>query len=251
MDVMGGAVVQDNVTSLVWEDHGTTPPASSSTWQAAKDRCEALTLGGSCDWRLPSRIELISILDVSKASAPLIDDLFRATQAGQYWTASTTPPPAWSVNFQSGETTENSVTTALWVRCVRGGTALSGQHYLVGEGAASGSVLDQGTGLRWERDASESQHDFAQATNYCTSRTTGGFDDWRLPSITELQTLVDESRGGPAWDTAVFPGGTAATLSSSWTSSVAGSSLGWTVDFIDGRSHRIGRISPLFVRCVR
>src|ERR1043165_4067243 len=51
--------VHDDVTGLVWER---TPSTMTMTWDQARNYCNTLTLGGAC-WRLPHRIELISIID--------------------------------------------------------------------------------------------------------------------------------------------------------------------------------------------
>ena len=32
-----------------------------------------------------------------------------------------------------------------------------------------------------------------------------GYDDWRLPNMKEMQTLVDVTKNNPAQDTSVFP----------------------------------------------
>ncbi|MBD3817235.1 MAG: DUF1566 domain-containing protein, partial [Halothiobacillus sp.] len=56
------AIVNDNATGLSWHDDA---DASSyqATWQGAIDYCEALTLGGYDDWRLPNINELYTIVD--------------------------------------------------------------------------------------------------------------------------------------------------------------------------------------------
>lgn len=42
------------------------------------------------------------------------------------------------------------------------------------------------------------------ATTYCSNLNLGGYTDWRLPAITELQTLVLSNRRDPVIDTAAF-----------------------------------------------
>ena len=58
----GDGTVQDNVTGLVWQSSVTASQAFS--WDDA-DLCAGLTLGGRV-WRLPTRIELLSIVDFTR-----------------------------------------------------------------------------------------------------------------------------------------------------------------------------------------
>ena len=57
-------------------------------------------------------------------------------------------------------------------------------------------VLDNLTGLMWARLANPpgGQMDWATAIGYCKALTNGNYSDWRLPNISELQSLVDYSQ---------------------------------------------------------
>lgn len=52
-------------------------------------------------------------------------------------------------------------------------------------------VLDNNTGLIWERAQSSTQYVFNDAAGYCAAQTTGGYNEWRLPTIKELYSLAD------------------------------------------------------------
>ena len=52
-----------------------------------------------------------------------------------------------------------------------------------------GTVTDSATGLMWEKADSGSGMDWEAALTYAENATTGGYDDWRLPNIKELQVL--------------------------------------------------------------
>ena len=58
--------------------------------------------------------------------------------------------------------------------------------------AAVGGALweDDATGLVWQRYPSDALLHQGDATSYCDALVLGGFDDWRLPSVSELRSLV-------------------------------------------------------------
>jgi len=61
-------------------------------------------------------------------------------------------------------------------------------------------VKDPRTNLMWEdtphvREAKIRQ---PRAVIYCNELTVGGFEDWRLPTIQELLTIIDYTRISPA-----------------------------------------------------
>lgn len=73
-----------------------------------------------------------------------------------------------------------------------------------------GTVIDNCTGLMWQRatgdldgngvvdDADYSP--FCVALDYCEGLELAGHDDWRLPNVVELASLVDYGRSFPAID---------------------------------------------------
>jgi len=68
-----------------------------------------------------------------------------------------------------------------------------------------GTVTDTATGLMWQQGAPSSMT-WEAALTYADGLALAGFNDWRLPTITELQSIVDFSRASPAIDTNWFPG---------------------------------------------
>ena len=65
--------------------------------------------------------------------------------------------------------------------------------------ADTNCVVDNLTGLMWARNANiAGAKNWADAVNYCTSLTYGGYSDWRLPNQRELLSLIDNGRSNRA-----------------------------------------------------
>lgn len=121
----GDGTVTDKVTGLMWEKGSSGPYASSSQ---AGAHCPTLTLGGYKDWRLPTRIELLSLVDYSVAGSdttPMINTkYFPTTRSDYHWTstpsASSPASQVWVVNFyQGGGSDETAALTSGYAICVR------------------------------------------------------------------------------------------------------------------------------------
>ena len=116
----GDGTVTDKITGLMWQQ---SSAPSTMTQAAALTYCSTmLTAGGHSDWRLPTKIELLSILDYAKASGPTINAIFTITQANWYWTATTfalDTSQAWFVSFIDCSTSAEAMSSAAAVRCVR------------------------------------------------------------------------------------------------------------------------------------
>jgi hypothetical protein len=56
--------------------------------------------------------------------------------------------------------------------------------------AASGSWYDTATDLCWQNPPSDDELTWENAAAYCDSLSLGGYDDWRLPEIEDLVSLI-------------------------------------------------------------
>jgi hypothetical protein len=131
----GHGTVTDNNTGLIWQKGNAARVnwyMASGTYHAAWNPtslgvCASLNLGGATDWRLPTKKELMSIVDFAlhPLLAPMINTTYFAdTFADFYWTSTLcayNPDFAWHVHFADGDDSEGSKLSELYVRCVRGG----------------------------------------------------------------------------------------------------------------------------------
>jgi hypothetical protein len=272
----GDGTVTDNVTGLEWQqvpegpDGGTFPtfqPAEASGY------CTSIALAGHADWRLPTAIELTSIVDYAVASpAAEIDPVhFPGTPATWFWSA--TPMvggtvPAWAVHFGLGYTQLPALVQDYPVRCVRGGTgpfartpggAPAGRYTTTGSGPAT-TVYDTKTHLTWQQQpvldgGAFPQVTFAGAQAYCAGITLDGAPA-RLPTVGELLSLFDDSNSGsvtPSIDPTYFPG-TPAIAADFWSSTPVSyeANYQWYVTFTGDGSNPQSVYDPYsYVRCVR
>jgi len=115
----GDGTVTDNVTGLMWQQ---AVPATTYTWAQAVAYCPTLTLAGHSDWRLPSRIELYSIVDAGQSNPSINGTYFPSTPPNWFWSSSPvagSPSLAWGVYFYYGDTYYGDITNTTNVRCVR------------------------------------------------------------------------------------------------------------------------------------
>jgi hypothetical protein len=246
---VGAESVLDRVTCLEWQR---AVPSGTYTQAGAIAYCQQLVLDGHDDWRLPARIELVTLVDYTRTNPSIDSAAFPGTPNARFWSSTAmqrTAGMSWRVSFADGVTTWEPATSMWHARCVRSlGAAPLVQRYTIGTGAAGGTVFDAATQLTWTRTTA-SERNWPDAVSFCTGLGAG----WRLPSMTEIQSLVDDARSYPAIDTTAFPG----TLPRGyWTSSPwaeAPTTYAWRADFYDGITNNGAPITTWLdmVRCVR
>ena len=110
----------DGKTKLMWQDD-ISAKSTEKNWQDAIHHCQNLEIGVYSDWRLPSRMELFSIVDRSKKE-PAIIGVFKNVASGYYWSSSTRADDsnnAWGVYFGNGNGYTRNKGDNRLVRCVR------------------------------------------------------------------------------------------------------------------------------------
>jgi len=142
----------------------------------------------------------------------------------------TTPTSAFTIN---GDGTVTHIPTGLmWTQCNVG---------LAGNACGSAASVGAATGFSW-----------TQALLAAQSSTVGGYLDWRLADIKELQTVIELNCFAYAINQTVFPG-TVTTTGRIWSSTTLATNAqnAWFVDFIDGTVDAVIKGSGYPIRLVR
>jgi formylglycine-generating enzyme required for sulfatase activity len=270
--VAGQPVVADAVTSLQWMGcvHGrggsdcTLGASELMPWAQAVATCEALEWGGLDDWRLPSMLELRTLVDHGRLGPCLDSQAFPETASAHFWTIDSVagePTRAWDVEFYCGTPTLPERIEAQRVRCVRLGAAPQPPRFTRSLALADQPVVqDALTGLEWQgctagewgEDCARSRHfkTWALALDYCQGLDWGGHTDWYLPDVNELQSLVDLRHRDPAIDAAAFPN---THKWEYWSSTPYGASSNqaWHVGFGNGSAYHSSALYYYYTRCAR
>ncbi|MCE2990490.1 MAG: DUF1566 domain-containing protein [Nitrosomonadaceae bacterium] len=209
--------VSDLVTGLVWMK----TLGAKMTLSEAQDALAELNKKGPSDWRIPSVKELYSLILYSgrvfgdKSIKLFIDSRFFEQPLGdvnagerevdaQVWSA--TPfngltmgrdQSQFGVNFVDGrikayplKDPRTGSPRRMYFRFVRGNPEYGKNDFRAN---GDGTISDSATGLMWQKGDSRQALSWKNALAYCRKQTTGGFNDWRMPSAKELQTIVDYS----------------------------------------------------------
>ncbi len=227
--------VADNLTGLEWvlAPHSVIGNGSVLNWNASIDFCKNLTYASHTDWRLPTRRELASLLDYGEQNPALsAGHPFSGILNNLYWssTAESASSPAgyymWAVDMGLGsvDRIHKSLTHYVWpVRSGSGngpapvsktgqttsfrssddGNLQSGESWpsprFIDRG--DGTVTDRLTGLEWVKEHGSiplnTSKPWTAAVDFCDTLTYANHSDWRLPSIKELESLMNYGAG--AW----------------------------------------------------
>ena len=215
----GDGTVTDEVTGLMWQQD----PGDKVAYFGAIDDADGFDLAGYDDWRLPTVKELYSLIlfsgedpsgemgDDTSGLVPFMDETVFAFEYGDPGDGDRIIDSQW-------------VTTSVY-----GGSVMGGEQCFFGLNFADGrikcyptdgpggyfaihvrgnvdygtndfadngddTVSDSATGMMWMLQDSGEALGWEDALAWCEGSEHAGYDDWRLPSAKELQSLVDYSR---------------------------------------------------------
>ncbi|MGB3225408.1 MAG: DUF1566 domain-containing protein [Desulforhopalus sp.] len=229
-------LVRDNATNLIWL-RNSCPSEYPLSWQEGLDFIEEMNrkaIHGRTDWRMPNRRELRSLVDHSSKKPVLTNGHpFYNVFLGWFWTSTTAviaPRYAWYIHLEGGRMFYGNKDGYYWVWPVCGtsdtlaSTGASrcydeqGSIRPCSESRQDGSlvlgvrwpkprfiqaklgVVDRLTGLTWHAKAlvGKPADSWNQALDTVRSYAEQTGLPWRMPSINELESLVDASTHTPA-----------------------------------------------------
>ncbi len=281
----GDGTVTDTTTGLMWQK---SYNKEKKNWKDALAYCENLTLAGFDDWRLPNIQELRSIVKYD-SSLPSIDNSIFECDSEPYWSSTTCifdNSLSWTIDFDNSYkfTTNKSFSDFLIsVRCVRGKSKMISdtgqtncynnsekipcpsegedfygqdanyqglkQNFQKKEINGDEVVEDLNTELTWQKSDDGMKRNWQEAKDYCENLHLAGYDNWRLPTIFELSTIITYDKYHPTIDTNAFESKSEIYWSS--TSITYNYATAWSIYFEDGNDNWNSKSNTYYVRCVR
>jgi hypothetical protein len=212
----GDGTATHTVTGLMWMRSalgqvwtGTTCTGIPKTYNNNKMKGIVHHFAGYEDWRVPTINELMSIIDFRSGFMSSGRSIFPNYGKEYYLTCS-----GFQVDLGYGGVVY-TVYPSGSLRMVRSlNTVLSLEEKAKFHDNGNGTATDVTTGLTWMRCALGQTWDGFKGIGdpYLLTRedalsirhTFAGFDDWRLPSIGELNSIVDRTKKNPCANTDIF-----------------------------------------------
>jgi hypothetical protein len=211
-DVGGEPVVVDAAMEVQWTacllgQTGDTCAngAPSPAFDGVSDQCRNLDWGGHTDWRLPSLVEVRTLVEPGAPNWP--DDVRAMFPALLPNTVLITSTQSASNRWVSQALSSNGTTSSGFGVCVRDpdGMPIAPQTQCLDTTTwvnAEPTITDARSGLQWRGcisghygrgclEGSVSTTTYIQAQTSCEDLNWAGQQDWRLPTIHELNLLSD------------------------------------------------------------
>lgn len=178
------------------------------------------SLCGFSDWRLPSVLELQTLVNFDRLRPAINTEWFSQTASSFYWASNTVSEQAekgWYVDFWSGDAKPYARSNKAFVRLVRGPQfGRVAQRHIIRDApyegdAPNNAVLDTATGLLWRRclegqawTGSACRNESSGFTHESALSHASRVAQWRIPHAKELASLADT--GDQRIDTSLFVG---------------------------------------------
>lgn len=229
----GNGTITDNNTGLMWIQ----ARGNKITWDSAFILAAQCNTGGYNDWRVPTIKELYSLINFTGKSGvtrpsciAYLDTTYfgwttgnltlseRIIDAQDYSATQYTSltmmadTTIFGVNFVDGRIKgypkyippANTVGQKMYVRFVRGNTSY-GLNNFVDNGDST--ITDNATNLMWTKYDDGNGMNWQSALAYAQTKNAQnylGHNDWRLPNVKELQSIVDYTRSPDATGSAAI-----------------------------------------------
>jgi hypothetical protein len=206
----GNGTITDTITGLMWQQ----VDGGEMTFDKATTYANDLVLGGFSDWRMPSILELNSLLNHDKNNPALNTVYFTATAAQYWWSGQkqvNDATKAWCANAGGGignhpvsETVSAGGAKKFHVRAVRdiSSPTTIATRFLDNK---NGTTTDQLTGLIWQQVPTDSMT-WEQALITAEGMSIGSSSLWRMPNIKELQSISEATIYNPSINKTYFSG---------------------------------------------
>lgn len=207
-----GEIVRDTHTGIVWSRNA-NPAEFPLTWDEARAFVTGMSerrAHGITDWQLPTRRLLFSLIS-HQAVNPVLPSGHPFTNVfnGYYWTDATVSrltDQAWYVHMGGGRVHRGMKQGSYLVWPASRGAVrhpaipVAGPQRFI---SADDGIYDALTGLTWRRDADAAGGpltwpDALSAVDHLNRTSASRHNDWRLPTIRELESLVDLTSHSPA-----------------------------------------------------
>ena len=273
----GDGTVTHKLTGLMW-----MRCAMGQTWDKATENCLGASsvslwngaaalksnFAGYDDWRLPSIMELQTIVERQNSSPAVNSTLFPNMSKNSFWSSSRyvyLSNYMWIEDLYTGSNYFDKKSNYHAVRLVRGGQWFSGampnSDFMDNK---NGTVTHKTTQLIWQRCAagqiwtdstcSGSANIYTYNQAVALAGTLTDYSDWRIPNETELLSIVNYEAFNPAINLTLFPNTNTTTIAAGfWSSSQLAhdASSVWNVSFYGGRNYYMSIDRSYAVRFVR
>jgi len=221
-------IVEDKKEELIWQRQET----GKKNFVDAQLHCEGLKLAGASDWRLPLMSELRELNRQITSDSEVHKEIFNQPIDSFFWSGALTDmgTRVWTINLWTGraERIDPKRGDQYATMCVRSSevteikiasdsskdlnneekTVKSKFNSSFGDNEryrwTTEIVEDKEKKLIWQRQNREPRN-HAQAVKFCDDLNLAGSQDWRLPSMWELEELFEVSNSSFSEPELLFP----------------------------------------------